>query len=173
MLIRRLAALIAAMSMVLMVSAPVFANDLHQTPPITADDPAFQGTDTDCAGLGLQPGQVLWHFVHTDTSSADLPSTLTATFTDAGTITVDGYVNGSSIVMYDITTTTGTDTLLSASDTIDNAATGGLLNLSHICQGGPPPEVPEAPMSILLLLTGGLAGLAFVGWRMRRSSALV
>jgi len=170
MLIRRLAALIAAMSMVLMVSAPVFANDLHQTPPISADDPAFQGTDADCSGLNLQSGQVAWHFVHTMTSSADLPSTLTATFQDAGTITVDGFINGDGIVMYDITTVTGTDTLLSASDTIVN---DGLLNLSHICQGGPPPEVPEAPMSILLLLTGGLAGLAFVGWRMRRSSALV
>jgi len=170
MLFRRLAALIAAVSMVLMISAPVFANDLHQTPPISADDPAFQGTDEDCSGLDLQPGQVLWHFVHTGTSSSDLPSTLTATFQDAGTVTVDGYVNGSSIVMYDITTVTGTDTLLSASDTITN---DGLLNLSHICQGGPPPDVPEAPMSVLLLLTAGLMGLGFVGWRMRRSSAVV
>jgi hypothetical protein len=167
MLIRRLAALIAALSMVLMISAPVYANDLHQTPPITADDPAFQGTDEECGGLTLQPGQVLWHFIHTGTDSSDLPSTLTATFQDAGTITVSGYVNGSSVVMYDITTATGTDTLLSASDTIVD---DGLLNLSHICQGGPPPEIPEAPMSIMLLLTGGLAGLAFVGWRMRRSS---
>src|SRR3954451_24662745 len=58
MLFRRLAALIAAVSMVLMISAPVFANDLHQTPPISADDPAFQGTDEDCSGLDLQPGQV-------------------------------------------------------------------------------------------------------------------
>jgi ABC-type glycerol-3-phosphate transport system substrate-binding protein len=172
MLIRRLAALIAAASMVLMISAPVYANDLHQTPPITADDPAFQGDDTDCGGLTLAPGEVLWHFVHTGTDGTDLPSTLTATFQDAGTITVNGYSNGngSAEVMYDITTTTGTDTLLSASDTIVD---GNLLNLSHICQGGPPPDVPEAPMSILLLITGGLAGLAFVGWRMRRSSALV
>jgi hypothetical protein len=170
MLIRRLAALIAATSMVLMISAPVYANDLHQTPPISADDPAFQGTDEDCAGLDLQPGQVFWHFIHTDTTSADLPSTLTATFQDAGTITVDGYVNGNSVVMYDITTATGTDTLLSASDTINDA---GLLNLSHICQGGPPPDVPEAPASVLLLLTGGLAGLAFVGWRMRRNAAVI
>jgi hypothetical protein len=167
-LIRRLAALVAALSMVLMIAAPAFANDLHQTPPITADDPAFQGTEEDCSGLDLQPGQVLWHFVHTDTTSADLPSTLTATFQDAGTVTVSGYVNGSSVVMYDITTVTGTDTLLSASDTIVN---GGLLNLSHICQGGPPPDVPEAPATALLLLTG-LAGVAFVGWRMRRNSAL-
>jgi len=170
MLFRRLAALIAAVSMVLMISAPVFANDLHQTPPISADDPAFQGTDEDCSGLDLQPGQVFWHFVHTDTTSADLPSSLTATFQDAGTVTVQGFVNGNSIVMYDITTVTGTDTLLSASDTITN---DGLLNLSHICQGGPPPDVPEAPMSVLLLLSAGLIGLGFVGWRMRRSSVVV
>jgi hypothetical protein len=172
-LIRRLAASIAALSMVLMISAPVFANQLHQTPPITADNAEFQSSE--CDGLNLAPGVVLWHFVHTGTDGTYLPSTLTATFQDAGTITVAGYSNGngSAQVMYDITTTTGTDTLLSASDTIDNAISGGLLNLSHICQGGPPPDVPEAPMSVLLLVTGGLAGLAFVGWRMRRSSAVI
>ncbi|MEA2518128.1 MAG: hypothetical protein QOF49_208 [Chloroflexota bacterium] len=154
--------------MVLAVAAPAFANTLSQGGNISADDPNFQGTDEECAGLNLQPGQVYWHFVHTGTSSADLPSTLTATFADAGTVTVNGYVNGSSIVMYDITTVTGTDTLISASDSITNT---GNLNLSHICQGGPPPDVPEAPFTALLLLTG-LAGMGFVGWRMRRSSAL-
>jgi len=171
MLIRRLAALIAAFSLVLMISAPVYANDLHQTPPISADDAAFQGTDEDCAGLDLQPGEVLWHFVHTMTDGTDLPSTLTATFQDAGTITVNGYSNGGGTaeVMYDITTTTGTDTLLSASDTITN---DGLLNLSHICQGGPPPDVPEAPASVLLLITAGLAGLAFFAWQKRRAAVV-
>ena len=168
-MIRRFAALLAAFAMVLVVAAPAFANDLSQSTPISADNPAYQGTDTDCAGLNLQPGQVLWHFVHTGTSSANLPSTLTATFQNAGTVTVDGFVNGNSIVMYNITTVTGTDTLISASDTITN---DGNLNLSHICQGGPPPDVPEAPAAALLLLTG-LAGLAFVGWRMRRSPASI
>ena len=163
---RRLAALAAALGLTLMLAAPALANTLHQDTPISPDDPSFQGTEEDCAGLNLQPGQFLWHFVHTGTSSADLPSTLTATFSGGASITVDGYVNGSSIVMYDVTTTTADGDLVSASDTITN---DGLLNLSHIC-GGPPPEVPEAPASVLLLLTGGLAGLAFVGWRMRRSA---
>jgi hypothetical protein len=169
MLVRRFAALLAATGLLLMVAAPAFANDLHQSTPISSDAAEFQGTDEDCAGLDLQPGEVLWHFVHTDTTAADLPSTLTLTFQNAGTVSVDGYVNGSSIVMYDYTTPTA-DTLLSASDDITN---NGLLNLSHICNGGPPPEIPEAPASVLLLLTAGLAGLAFVGWRMRRSSAAI
>jgi len=166
-LIRRFAALAAALGLTLMLATPALANTLHQDTPIAPDSPSFQGTEEDCAGLNLQPGQFLWHFVHTGTSSADLPSTLTATF-DSGTVTVDGYVNGNSIVMYDITTTTADGNLVSASDSITN---DGLLNLSHIC-GGPPPEVPEAPASVLLLITGGLAGLAFVGWRMRRSATV-
>ena len=107
------------------------ANDLHQDPGqdgISWNDPAFQGDEGECEGTNLEPGQVLWHFVHTKTDSGDLPSQLTAEFADAGVKTADGYVNGNSIVQYVIIT--GEDSLLSASDDIEN---DGLLNLSHIC----------------------------------------
>ena len=112
------------------------ANQLHQQPPIAWNSTEFGGGD--CPDLA--PGQVLWHFVHTDTKSTDLPSTLTAKFTTAGTVTVAGFVNGNSVVMYDIIT--GHDTLLSASDSISN---GGLLNLSHICVGPPLPTPSPSP----------------------------
>jgi hypothetical protein len=168
---KRLGALLLALGLVLMVAAPAFANDLHQATPISFDSTAFPPGDGDC--VGVQPGTVVWHFVHTDTSVTDLPSTLTAWFTDNNTAaitsqTVSGYVNGSSIVMYDVTTTTDVS-LTSASDTIENADTGGLLNLSHICNGGPPPEVPEAPFSVLLVVTAAIVGVGFVGWKMRQA----
>jgi len=117
------------------------ANDLHQADktPIAWNDPAFQGTADDCANANLDPGQVLWHFIHTGTGGSDLPATLTAEFQDAGIVTVDGYVNGNSVVMYTIIT--GEDSLLSASDSIQN---DGLLNLSHICSGGTEQSVAES-----------------------------
>jgi hypothetical protein len=122
-----------ALSLVMTVGVAL-ANNLHQDTGengISWDDPAFQGTEKDCADAGLEPGQVLWHFVHTGTDSGDLPSELTAQFATAGEQKADGYVNGNSIVMYNIIT--GEDSLLSASDDIEN---DGLLNLSHICNGG-------------------------------------
>jgi hypothetical protein len=173
---RRTAAVLAALSLVLLIAAPAFANDLHQFEDgqnpdgIASDNPEFQGDETECPEGTVDAGEVLWHFVHVGTDSSDLPSTLTATFADAGTVTVSGYVNGNSIVMYDIIT--GPDTLLSASDTIITNPMTEPLNLSHICNGGPPPVIPEAPASILLVVTAGLAGLAFVTWRLRRSGAV-
>lgn len=163
---RRLAAVLAATGLMLMVVAPALANDLHQDTPIAWDAAAYQGTEEECATADLDPGEVLWHFVHTDTGSSDLASTLNASFATAGAKVANGYVNGSSIVMYDIVT--GEDTLNSASDSIVN---GGLLNLSHICAGGPPPEIPEAPMSILLVLAAGTVAFGFIFWR-RRSEAV-
>jgi hypothetical protein len=117
------------------------ANDLHQDPGdgISWDDPAFQGSGAGCDAL--EPGQVLWHFIHTGTDGSDLPATLTAEFKDAGTVTADGESNqnGNAVVSYTIIT--GEDTLLSASDSIND---DGLLNLSHICNGGEEQSVAES-----------------------------
>ena len=165
-MIRRSVAILAALSLSLMVAAPALAISVAQS-NVSWDDAEFQGDESECAGADLQPGQVLWHFVHVGTDASDLPSTLTATFDVAGTVTASGYVNGSSPVMYDIIT--GEDTFLSGSD---NISTGGPLNLSHICSGGPGTEIPEAPASILLVLVAGMAAAGFVVWQMRRSSAV-
>jgi hypothetical protein len=162
-LLRRVAALFAALGLTLLLALPALAVDITNPLPISSDDAAFQGSDADCAGLNLQAGQVDWHFVLNQ--SATNNQTLTATFQNAGTITVSpDKVVDSYVLHYDIIT--GADTLLSAS----TSGNTGMLQLSHIC-GGPPPEVPEAPASILLLVSAGFAGLAFVGWRTRRSSA--
>jgi hypothetical protein len=106
-----------------------FANDLHEQ-QIGSSSLTF--TQEGCVG-DLQPGQVLWHFVHTDTTGADLPAFITVTFQDAGVVgPIAGYSNGSgkAIVMYNVITSAD-DILLGASDTIVN---DGLLNLSHVCR---------------------------------------
>jgi hypothetical protein len=169
---RRLSAIFAALAMTMLLTAPAFANTVHQS-NISSDNAGFQGDETECAGVVLQPGQVLWHFVHVGTDGSDLPSTLTATFTSAGTLTASGYSNGdgSAVVMYDIITPTA-DTFVTGSDTITTDPQTEPLNLSHICNGGPPPEVPEAPASVLLILTAGL-GLGFLAWRRRSSQVTV
>jgi hypothetical protein len=166
---RRTAAVLAALAIVLLIAAPAFANTVHQT-NISWDDPAFQGDETECAGADVGEGEVLWHFVHVGTSEDDLPSTLTATFQRADLttfdVTVDGYVNGNSIVMYDIITTDAV-LFVTGSDTITTDPITEPLNLSHICPGGPGEEIPEAPMSALLIITAGIAGLGFLVWRRR------
>jgi hypothetical protein len=169
---RRLSAILAALAMTLLLTAPAFANTVHQS-NISSDNADFQGTEEECAGLDLQPGQVLWHFIHVGTDGSDLPSTLTATFTSAGTLTASGYSNGGGTapVMYDIITPTA-DTFVTGSDTITTDPQTEPLNLSHICNGGPPPDVPEAPASVLLILTAGL-GLGFLAWRRRSSQVTV
>jgi hypothetical protein len=127
-------AAVAAIAISLALTMRVaLANDLHQAAdlPISWQD-APQGTADECKDANLDPGQVLWHFVHTGTDGNNLPATLDATFTDAGPQQADGYSNGggNAQVMYDIIT--GQDTLESASDSIND---DNLLNLSHVCVG--------------------------------------
>jgi hypothetical protein len=117
------------------------ANDLHQADqlPISWNDPAFQGSGAGCDAL--EPGQVLWHFIHTGTDGSDLPATLTAEFQDAGVVTADGASNQNGTAVVSYTIITGEDTLLSASDSIND---DNLLNLSHICNGGEEQSVAES-----------------------------
>jgi hypothetical protein len=116
---RKLGALVAAATLSLTFAGTALANDVHQGMPIV-------GTDFNNTVVGCAEG---WHFVHIGTNRESLPSTLTATFKDAGTVKVDGHVNGNSIVMYNVHVDPS-DRLLSASDDISN---DGLLNLSHVC----------------------------------------
>lgn len=166
-MVRRIAALAAALGLMLMLAAPALAQTVHQA-NVNSDDAGFQGSASECRSANLQPGQVLWHFIHNQVDPAtDLPSTLTASFSLSGTVTWQGTQQGSNIA-YNVITNMGAETFISGSDTVGtDAAPKGNLNLSHICNGGPPPDVPEAPASVLLLLTAGLAGVAFMGWRMR------
>jgi hypothetical protein len=173
-MLRRLVAILATLSLTLLVAAPALANDLFENQaadlPIAWDASGYQGDETECAGADLEPGEVLWHFVHTMTDGGDLPATLTVTFSDGTTQTVDGFTadfEGNSVVHYEVIT--GQTSLVSASDTIDN---DGMLLLSHICSGGPPPEIPEAPASVLLVLTAAVAMAGFFIWQTRRNGAV-
>jgi hypothetical protein len=151
------------MALTLLFVGPALAVGITNALPIDSDG-SPQGTAEDCAEFNVQPGQVVWHFVaHT----TDPNETLTATFTNAGTFpNVTPYKTVDHYELHFAITTGSPDTLTDASTTGD-----GNLQLSHICDGGPGGDVPEAPASVLLLLTAGLAGLAYVGWRMRTSTA--
>jgi len=164
-MIKRFAALVGALALTLVVAAPVFAQSLSQPTPIAWDDAQYQGSDADCAGTNLQPGQVLWHFV--GHFSVDNPvATFTfadQTFTDISPdVVVDHYEAHWNIV-------TDETSLLSASVSPDTDVDG--FNLSHICSS-PPVVTPEAPMSALLLLSAGVTALGFFGLWMRRTSPL-
>ena len=165
-MVRRLAALLAALGMTLLLSAPALAVEIGNDLPITSGDAEFQGSDTECAEADAQPGQVVWHFIINQSTTDD--QTVTATFQNAGTITLGPDKVVDAFVLHYNFTTGSPDTLLSAS----SSGTTGNLVLSHICDGGPPPVIPEAPASVLLILTAGLAGLTFVGLRMRRDSSV-
>jgi hypothetical protein len=160
---RRFATLVTALAIALLMAVPALAVEISTTLPVSSDAAEFQGTAGECAEFNVQPGQVVWHFILNQSATDN--QTLTATFQTAGTITVSPYKVLDTYVLHYQITTGSPDTLLSAS----TSGTTGNLVLSHICNGGPPPEIPEAPASVLLVLTSGLAALGFVGWRMRRS----
>ena len=165
-MVRRLAALMAALGMTLLLSAPAFAVEIGNDLPISSDSAEFQGSAEECAEADVEAGQVVWHFIINNSSTDN--QTLTVTFQNAGTITQSpDKVVDSFVLHYDFTTGSP-DTLLSAVSSGD-----GNLRLSHICDGGPPPEIPEAPASVLLILTAGFAGLAFLALRNRRSTSVV
>jgi hypothetical protein len=148
--------------MTLMLAAPALAVELQQDPPIPSTATGFEPGDGDC--VGVQSGQVLWHFILTDGNGTEK---LTVTFQNSPTQTVSSTKITGNATHFDVWT--GPDTLLSASTDSD----AGKLVLSHICDGGPPPEVPESPASVLLVLSAGLLALGFAGWKMRRSASAV
>jgi hypothetical protein len=160
--IKRLTAAIAAFGLTLMLVAPALAVEINQKLPISSADFGVNTTGA-CHGSPTQD-QLDWHFVLNQSDTND--QTLTVTFQLAGTITVSpDQIVDKYVLHYDVYTT-GADTLLAASTSGDT----GMLLLSDIC-GNPPPVIPEAPFSSLLVLTGGLAALGFVAWRMRRNAA--
>jgi hypothetical protein len=159
--IKRLAAALAAFALTLMFVGPALAVEITNPLPISSADFGVN-TDGNCHGTPTQD-QLDWHFVLNQSATND--QTLTVTFQNAGTITVSpDQVVDTYVLHYDVYTT-GADTLLSASTSGDT----GMLQLSDIC-GNPPPVIPEAPASALLVLTAGLAAFGFVAWRMRKST---
>lgn len=174
-MVRRLAALFAAMSLSLLLVSPALANvPLHQDVPIDWNDAGSQGSEDECEGVVLEPGEVLWHFVLTQAENND--ETLTATFADASfnvagmlptKIAPDTDMADHWVLHWDIVTT---QTTLNSAFASGDA---GILNLSHICPGSPPPEIPEAPASVLLVGTAGLGLLGFYLLRQRRREGAI
>ena len=174
-MVRRLAALFAAMSLSLLLVSPALANvPLHQELPIDWNDAGSQGSEDECAGVVLEPGEVLWHFVLVQSVTND--ETLTATFADEEfnvtnmpptKIAPDTDMADHWVLHWDIVTTQTTLTGAFAS------GDPGILNLSHICPGSPPPEIPEAPASVLLLGTAGIGLLGFFLLRQRRREGVI
>ena len=108
---------------------------------IAWNDPGFQGTGDDCKDAGLEPGEVLWHFVQTsvadEVASGNLWVTVTAAPDELGPIA--SYKKSGGVLHWAVIS--GETTLLEWRS--DVAGTGNL-NLSHICYGGPEEE-SESP----------------------------
>ena len=119
---------------------------LHQS-QVGASSQTFS---QECDGSeNLQDGQVLWHFVLTQTDCTQFdPSNLTATFSGAGEVTVSSSKCVGGVLHWNIITN-GDDVLLAAC----TPAIGKLLNLSHVCGSGAPPATVEISTQIHLGLT--------------------
>jgi hypothetical protein len=162
------------MALSLVLVGPALATmPLHQPVPIDWNDAGSQGTGDDCTGLNLEPGQVLWHFILSKSTTSD--PTMTATFADASfnvtdlpptQISPDSLLADHWTIHWDVITNQTTLTGASTS------GTGNEFNLSHICAGGPPPDVPEAPAAALLLLAGGVGLFGFFLMRQRRGGVV-
>lgn len=173
-MLRRMIAIVATLGLTLLIAAPALATvPLTNAVPISSDSPDDQGTAEECASLpdGVAPageGEALWHFVLNQYGSVD--QTVTATFDIGGqqvTMTQSADWDNAGVLHFYFRTDAPA-TLISASASGDQ----GNLQLSHICNGGPGEEIPEAPASVLLLLLGGVVAAGFVAWQMRRSTAV-
>jgi hypothetical protein len=163
-MIRRIGALLAALALAAVVVSPALATGIKasQVPTTAANAP--QGTTAECSGF-TEEGMVLWHFVLND--QGDVPAggwgtvTLTASFdtdgdgiADATRVATDSDPVDSYIYQFEVTTPE--DWVLTDASTDFGSADATLL-LSHVCFGSPPPEVPEAPLALLLPLGAMLA----------------
>jgi hypothetical protein len=159
-----IAALIAAMALVLALAAPAMANDGQQT-NVAWNDVNFQGDEGECADADLDPGQVLWHFVQTGVSTDS--GNLTAVFASGAVGPVANYASPGSTLHWNIIT--GETTLISFSSDV---VSDGNLVLSHICNGGPPPEIPEAPIALMLPVIAVLAFGSYLVINRRRVTSV-
>src|ERR671919_963558 len=155
---RRLAALLAASGLILVLAAPALAvtEPLNQATPIAWNDPSIE---VECdADDNVPSGMVLWHFI-AHTSSADF--TLTADFDvdsepgNEATFDVSGMAPTKTVDLYTLhwEVTTPLGTLVDASITGSGSVTS--FNLSHVCPN-PGEIIPEAPASALLVVTAVL-----------------
>ncbi len=108
---------------------------------IAWNDPDFQGSEEECDGADLQPGQVLWHFVQTkvadEVASGNLWVTVTAVQGEVGPVA--SYKKAGKVLHWAVISPE--TTLLEWRSDVGG---DGNLNLSHICYGGPEEE-SESP----------------------------
>jgi hypothetical protein len=101
--------------------------DLHGS-QVNADSTTFT---QDCSDFTSTDGSVLWHFVLVQTTAVNTGS-LRAEFQSVGVTVPDiGYTKHVGGVLHWDVITPGSDVLLNAS----TDAVGGILNLSHVCDG--------------------------------------
>lgn len=171
-MIRRLAAVLAALALTLLAAGAVAADTASIKSSQTG---SWTNAPASCDSFTTaQPGQVVWHF-SARTTTADF--TLTATFSDGTTVSgrpVDR-VTGTSQRHWYVTTAASDSSgdaveLQAASISGTGTITPNSFNLSNVC-ANPDTPIPEAPASGLLVLSAALVALAFVRWRMRQSTA--
>jgi hypothetical protein len=176
---RRTAAVLAALTLTLLLAATAFAaiNTYTLNQFLDGRNPdgiAWDNFSVDCEGVAPEAGQVAWVFVAHVTSGDPEGFLLTATFEDSSGDVVDQppempipdsephWIVYTSLTTLTDATITG-DGTIQENDDISNS-----FELSHVCPN-PGNEIPEAPMSALLILSAGIVGLAYLGWRSRRS----
>jgi hypothetical protein len=176
---RRTAAVLAAISLSLLLAATAFAalNTYTLNQFLDGRNPdgiAWDDFQVDCEGVSPAADQVAWVFVAHVTSGDPSTFLLTATFEDSSGDVSDQppeqpipdsephWIVYTSLTTLLDATITG-DGTIQENDDISNS-----FELSHVCPN-PGNEIPEAPMSALLILSAGIVGLAYVGWRSRRS----
>jgi hypothetical protein len=112
---------------------------------------------------------------YTVTGGIDCTDGTVADYTPSGGLAVDFAANG-GVIGYSLTlagvTSANAQATFSGYNSIFNRAKGigdAQANSPSVAPPGPPADLPEAPASVLLLLTAGLVGLVFI--RRQRAAA--
>jgi len=165
---RRLAAVPAAlMLLVLTASLALGATvTLHQDTPIDWNDPSVE-VECDPERAAVPSGMVEWHFVVKATHD---DYTLDLEFGDSSYdvtgLTWEKSVDDYLMHFYYTTTLTSLE-----SATATGSGTVQQFNLSHVCPN-PGEEIPEAPMSVLLIASAAVLGGGFLLLKRREGTAI-
>jgi hypothetical protein len=168
---RRIGVMFAALGLVALSVSPALGATLNP-------GSGGPGTGAECesTGVTVPDGYTLWRFtlINQVTTPQDSGPTLSVTWDTGSGQTVKTYQplfsTDHTIYHYNAIELSSWTLVTASTDESPAGSNVNTLNLSFYCAGGPPPEVPEAPMALLLPIISMFAFGSYVLKNRRQST---